>query len=919
LLRQEVLEQLAREAAAVRRGEQEEIQPFLGLAKDWRQVLFPKASDHEFADGYAQTLTFALLLARSEEIDLDGRSLHDIGDRLSLEHPLMGRALQLLTDTVSSYLTATLDLLRRVVVAVQWAPIRAARADAYLRLYEDFLEVYDEDLRRASGSYYTPHEVVAEVVRLLDEVLRSHLGHDRGFASPDVAVIDPAMGTGTFLYAVINRVIQQVAHRDGQGTIRQALAELPSRLVGFDIQMGPFAVATLRWSDLVHRYGARPLAGGFNLYLTNTLDDPFIAPNDIASAFLPLSLSQKRASAIKARQPVEVILGNPPYRERANGSGGWVEHGGSGYPAPLGGFKLAGNGRTEYVLRNCYVYFWRWATWKLFEAHPDHRHGVVAFISTAGYLRGPGFKGMREYLRRTCDEGWIIDLSPEGIRPDVSTRIFPGVQQPLAIGIFVRRRSDDARHSGPDSPARIWYAATHGRREDKYARLADLTTSDHRRWLPVRDDWPAPFTPAALSGWDELPALGDLMPWVTPGVKPNRTWVYAPAPEILHARWAELTAVSVRQRRDLLKETGDRKVHSKVEPLPGVKPHTGTLAELANASPPSPERVAYRSFDRQWIVPDNRVLDRPRAELWRACGGGNVFVNEQHARPLRDGPGIVLTTLPQDMDHFKGSEGGRVLPMRHAAGVPNAAPGLLDLLGEVFGRPVEVEHLVAYLAGVVAHTGFTERFADDLVTPGIRVPLTLEPALWTAAVSVGREVAWLHTYGDAFADPAAARPANDIRYPEDDPCRPQCLVAVEADRLPSAVWHDAATGTLHVGSGEFGPVPVAVWQYSVGGMPVVRKWLSYRRANRAGRTSSRLDSIHADRWPLTWTSELNELLTVVRRLVDLEPAQATLLDRIAAGPLLTTADLAAARVLPVPSVARRPHRQTLGGELPPFV
>jgi hypothetical protein len=46
-------------------------QPFHGLARDWRQLLFPTASDDVFADGYAQAVAFALLLARTENIDLE--------------------------------------------------------------------------------------------------------------------------------------------------------------------------------------------------------------------------------------------------------------------------------------------------------------------------------------------------------------------------------------------------------------------------------------------------------------------------------------------------------------------------------------------------------------------------------------------------------------------------------------------------------------------------------------------------------------------------------------------------------------------------------------------------------------------------------------------------------------------------------
>src|SRR5699024_2460655 len=140
----------------------------------------------------------------------------------------------------------------------------------------------------------------------------------------------------------------------------------------------------------------------------------------------------------------------------------------------------------EYVLKNLYVYFWRWATWKVFDANralPDGDAGVVCFISTSGYLRGPGFKGMREYLRRSASEGWIIDVTTEGQRPDVPTRVFPGVQQPLAIGIFVRHPGTDR-----ETPAELRYRQIHGRRADKFEALAAIGLDDDG-WRPVRDAW----------------------------------------------------------------------------------------------------------------------------------------------------------------------------------------------------------------------------------------------------------------------------------------------------------------------------------------------------------------------------------------------------------------------------------------------
>lgn len=131
-LRGEVLDQLAAEKRKVGAGADEQLQPFLGLARDWRALLFPSASDRTFADGYAQTVTFGLLLARTADIDLKGRGLHEVGNLLGKEHSLIGKALQLLTDDVASAFRVPLDLLVRVVGAVDWPTVRKGARETYL-------------------------------------------------------------------------------------------------------------------------------------------------------------------------------------------------------------------------------------------------------------------------------------------------------------------------------------------------------------------------------------------------------------------------------------------------------------------------------------------------------------------------------------------------------------------------------------------------------------------------------------------------------------------------------------------------------------------------------------------------------------------------------------------------------------------
>src|SRR6185312_10220575 len=143
------------------------------LAKDWRKLLFPEATNAQFADGYAQAVTFGLLMARSSDIRLaDG--LDQVGKQLGKTNSLIGAALRLLTDEAGSDATlkTSLSTLVRVLDAVNWQAISKGKPDAWLYFYEDFLAEYDNKLRKLTGSYYTPPEVVEPMIRLVDACLR---------------------------------------------------------------------------------------------------------------------------------------------------------------------------------------------------------------------------------------------------------------------------------------------------------------------------------------------------------------------------------------------------------------------------------------------------------------------------------------------------------------------------------------------------------------------------------------------------------------------------------------------------------------------------------------------------------------------------------------------------------------------------
>ena len=319
------------------------------------------------------------------------------------------------------------------------------------------------------------------------------------------------------------------------------------------------------------------------------------------------------------------------------------------------------------------------------------------------------------------------------------------------------------------------------------------------------------------------------------------------------------------------------------------------------------ERLAVRSFDRQYLIYDVRVIDRPRRPLWQVRGDSQVYVTEQHAHPIDHGPGLTFAAYVPGVDHFNG-RGGRVLPLyRDSAGfMPNIAPNLTLMLSNRLKTEVTAEDVLAYIAGVVSHHGYTERFTRELRTPGIRVPLTADPLLWKEAAHLGRTVLWLHTYGERFTDPADSRPEGPPRLPNDRRPKVTMTIPDTEDDMPRDISYDPVAQTLHIGTGRIRPVSQMVWDYEVSGMKVVRKWFDYRKKKPRVRWSSPLDEDHLKAWPPSFTSALLDLLNVLTLCTELEPQQADILDRICSGQLITVAELESAHVLPAPAHVTHP-------------
>jgi hypothetical protein len=335
------------------------------------------------------------------------------------------------------------------------------------------------------------------------------------------------------------------------------------------------------------------------------------------------------------------------------------------------------------------------------------------------------------------------------------------------------------------------------------------------------------------------------------------------------------------------------------------------IAQLPKGAPMPPViRYAYRSFDRQAIIADGRLMSRPRPDLWRAHSQRQVYLVGLFSQPLGKGPALTSCAIIPDLDHFRGSYGAKAtIPLyRNAeATEANTLPGLLDILGKAYQRQVTPEDLLAYVYGLLAQPAFTALYAKELETRELRVPITKDAAVFAKVRDAGGQLLWMHTYGERFVP-------KGKRLGPVPPGAAKCTkpVAGGEDGYPGSFTYSEATRTLHIGDGEFRPVTPEVFAFEVSGLKVVQSWLNYRMKKGAGKKSSPLDGIRPEHWTGQFTTELLELLWVLEATVAGYPEQSKLLKAVVAGRCFIADELP-----PVPDEARKPpvlHRDG-GGDL----
>ncbi|MFI5619997.1 type ISP restriction/modification enzyme [Streptomyces sp. NPDC051567] len=364
---------------------------------------------------------------------------------------------------------------------------------------------------------------------------------------------------------------------------------------------------------------------------------------------------------------------------------------------------------------------------------------------------------------------------------------------------------------------------------------------------------------------DDVPLLDDLMPWAVGGLRLGREWVAAPDPGSLRARWAALAGAEGAEQERLFRPSRSRTPTAGAAALPGQRAGTARFAD-APGEFPEPVRVLREPFDEQWLLPDQRLIDTARPELWRVRDAHQLFAVEV--------PELLVTA------HLPAGRLGRVRPLyrRPGGAEPNLAPGLCSLLGARLGGRVTPEDVLCWALA-----------AGRPGPRGYEVPLAADPGCWRAGLELGRRLLAVQLRGGRGGEPPRL-PAGR---------RPYVRSAVRS--WPRGLSYDAPGESLGLGDGSLSPVPACAREYEVRGVRVLDAWFAARVAHRAAGVEG-LAALGPAGWPQSWTSELSALVTTLALLAALAPERAA----FAPGPPLSATALRAAGVLPPPRRARRP-------------
>jgi predicted helicase len=805
----------------------------IGFYEAFKKYLIGTITEKQFADLYAQTITYGLFAARTRVPK--GRNefnrrlafdyiphtigiLRDVFRFISIEDP--PKSLQIIVEDIVEILHVT-----NVNKILHEYGRTGKGRDPIIHFYETFLATYDPEIRERRGVYYTPEAVVGYIVRSIHAILKSHFGLADGLASEEVKLLDPAGGTLTFPAEAIRLAADEFKGKYGEGGLRRWISKhILDDFYAFELMMAPYAIGHLKIGFILDELGYKMADDErFKLYLTNTLE-----MEEIKQIAIPglssLSEESHLAGKVKKEQPVLVVLGNPPYSGISANINGWTERllkedidGMQSY------YKVDGQPLGEKNpkwLQDDYVKFLRFAQWKI----QTSGCGIVGMITNHSYLDNPTFRGMRQSLMKTFDEIYILDLHGNSLKKEITPEggkdenVFD-IRQGVAIALFVRNKKQNE--------SQIFHSDLYGLRENKYDWL-NKNEFLKKNYVRIKPQSPYYFllkkNTEKIKQYLDWRKINEIFPVNCVGIVTSRDqFVISFEKKRLMNKILQFRNIS--QPDEIISQTYNLKNKSNWK-IQDARKSVRNLDDFESHI----QEILYRPFDTRYLFYHQSLIERMRLEVMRHMLEENIGLITVRRVPPKNIPSYFMLTntiisngaIRSDnlsIDtlfplYIYPDENKKDLFNQHQTEKePNIPQSLFEKLSDSYGQEPTPEDILYYIYGVFYSNIYRETYAEFLKIDFPRVPFTADYRLFKKTGELGKKLADLHLLKSPMLDPPVAKFQG----------------SGDNDRIEKITFMEDEQRIYINKDKYFEGIAPEVWKYHIGGYQVLHKYLKDRK------------------------------------------------------------------------------------------
>lgn len=811
----------------------------LGFYEAFKKYLIATLTEKQFADLYAQTVTYGLFAARTRaDGDFNRRLafdyiphtigiLRDVFRFISLEEP--PKSLHTIVDDIAEIL----NVADAGKILHEYQRTGKGR-DPIIHFYETFLATFDPGIREKRGVYYTPEAVVGYIVRSIHSILKTNFDLSDGLASEQVKLLDPAGGTLTFPAEAIRLAASEYEEKYGEGALyRWIKNHILANFYAFELMMAPYAIGHLKIGFIFDELGYKMSDDErFKLYLTNTLE-----MEEIEQIAIPglssLSEESHLAGEVKKEQPVLVILGNPPYSGISANINEWTEQ---LLKEDIDGtqsfYKVDDQSLGEKNpkwLQDDYVKFLRFAQWKIQKSG----HGIVGMITNHSYLDNPTFRGMRQSLMKTFDEIYILDLHGNSLKKETTPEggkdenVFD-IRQGVAIALFVKNKQPQK--------TQVFHTERYGLRKEKYQWL-DGNYCSKENYAKITPQSPYYFfvkrETQKIKRYLKWKKVDEIFPVNSVGIVTARdNFVIGFKKEELKNRILQFKNLSIPieiiSQTYNLKDKTNWKIHKARE----------TIENISNINA-NIKKILYRPFDTRYIFYHRELIERMRPEVMRHMLDNNIClitpkrvetkIPWQHcfcSKTIVEHVAVSQKTIDYVfplylyLDKTKkqtGNPGSTVLMVfdeQESYGKkPNISPIIFEKLEKAFNNRPSPEEIFYYIYGIFYSNIYRETYAEFLKIDFPRVPFTADYELFKEISKLGNRLADLHLLKAPALDALVAKYRGSSTN----------------DRIEKISYNKDKQRIYINKEKYFEGITPKVWNFHIGGYQVLQKYLKDRK------------------------------------------------------------------------------------------